>query len=365
MARPLSAIVNHLLRSHGPQLGAPAMLDGQPLGPLIDHIHKAMSGSLSKRHIRSVLDGKYDNDLRYPTAEAWARFLRRVHPAIEATWFFATTLDDFLARLKAAPVDASASSVAIDYPRYRELTDELRGEYAGATYICYRYPFEGFDSAAVAREVLHIRSAGESLEFVMSFWPGASQGRQSAHTYNGIVFPAGRSLFLVGFNISQAAHDRGRSLFFDDALGDSQLRNCKFGILSTTRLHGDLAPCAACTVLVRVQWEPEDLAEFLEEVTTIDEFDKIIGADFGIRDDEASRRRLSFLRLFMDNRPSGTPRGPELAGIEGNRTVPEPVLRLNTNRFNAEMPHILRSALADEAVYAPFKANWPSRPPGG
>ena len=364
MTRPLSAIVNRLLRSHGAQLGAPAVVDGQPLGPLIDHIHQAMSGSLSKRHIRSVLDGKYDNDLRYPTAEAWARFLRRAHPAIEATWFFGTTLDGFVARLEAAPADASANTVAIDYPRYPELADKLRDEYAGATYICYRYPFEGFDSSSVAREVLHIRSAGESIEFVMSFWPGAGKGRQSAHTYNGLVFPAGRSLFLVGFNINQAEHDRGRSLFFDDAPGDSQLRNCKFGILSTTRLHGDLAPCVACAVLVRVQWEPEDLAEFLEEVTTIDEFDKIICSDFGIRDDEASRRRQNFLRLFMDNRPSGTPRGSELARIEGDRTGPEPVLRLDTNRFNAEMPHILRSALGDEAVHAPFKANWPNRPQG-
>jgi hypothetical protein len=172
-------------------------------------------------------------------------------------------------------------------------------------------------------------------------------------------------LFLVGFNINQTEHDRGRSLFFDDARGDSQLRHCKLGILSTTRLHGDLAPCAACTILVRAQWEPEDLAEFLQEVTTIGDFGSIIRSDFGIRDDEASQRRLNFLRLFMDNRPSGVPREPELVRIEGDRTGPEPVLRLNTNRFNREMPHILKAALDDDNAHAPFKANWANRPRGG
>src|SRR5262245_53357372 len=109
MAKPLSAIVRYLLDTYGPQLGWPPLVEGQRLGPLIDHIRRAMGGSLSERHIRTVLDGKYDSDLRHPTADAWARFFRQAVPAIEASWLFQPSLEGFQEQLKAAAADPGLS----------------------------------------------------------------------------------------------------------------------------------------------------------------------------------------------------------------------------------------------------------------
>jgi hypothetical protein len=85
--------------------------------------------------------------------------------------------------------------------------------------------------------------------------------------------------------------------------------------------------------------------------TVIRPLDETIKKDFG-------SAHGPLIRLFLDNRPSGYPVEPELELHVKSGPRPERVLRLDTERFATHMRHILTDVVANNAIYAPFKANW-------
>jgi hypothetical protein len=150
-----------------------------------------------------------------------------------------------------------------------------------------------------------------------------------------------------GGGISQSEDDRGRCLFVADAKARAGADLCKIAIVSSTRLDDDCAPCAACTVLVKVEREPDDYFRFAKDVTRMSTYGDIIHADFGKKHD-------LWLRTFLDNaatEPDGQTRRKD--------APPEPVLRVDTARFYGHMPTILADVRNDPDVVSPFKLNWP------
>jgi hypothetical protein len=117
-------------------------------------------------------------------------------------------------------------------------------------------------------------------------------------------------------------------------------RDCRFGLLSSTRLSNNRAPLAACTVIVKMQREPKNIAKFMRDMTIIRQFNDIIDADFG-----ANAREM--LATFLDN-------GVQRTEI-GGKAVLDVVLRLNLYRFTAGMPPLYRAALGDRGLKSAFK----------
>jgi hypothetical protein len=89
----------------------------------------------------------------------------------------------------------------------------------------------------------------------------------------------------------------------------------------------------------------------------------MIERDFGAR-------HKTFIRAFLDNRPRGSIKEPELERLDPvgslDEMLPadrprEAILRLNRQRFDDNMPRILDDVLSDRSIDAPFKAGW--KPP--
>ncbi len=170
----------------------------------------------------------------------------------------------------------------------------------------------------------------------MSFVPGGEESDQDVETFEGVVLPLRESVFFVGWN-----DHRGRSLFLHRDFA-RESRDCRIGILISTRLSNNRAPLAACTVLVKMQREPKNIAKFMQDTTIIRQFNDIIDADFG----ENAREMLA---TFLYN-------GVQITEI-GGKAIPDVILRLNLYRFTAGMPPIYRAALRNPELQPPFKLN--------
>ena len=120
----------------------------------------------------------------------------------------------------------------------------------------------------------------------------------------------------------------------------AESRDCRFGLLSSTRLGSNRAPLAACTVIVKMQREPKNLERFMRDVTVIRQFNDIIDADFG----ENAREMLA---TFLHN-------GDQKSEIGGTEVL-DAILRLNLYRFTTGMPPIYRAALSDPGLKSAFK----------
>jgi len=270
-------------------------------------------------------------------------------PRIEGSWLLTRDPGTFLELLSNA---SKRDVVHIEVPGYAERAPSLAKWIAG-TYIAYRYAFEGEDDKDVAREVLHIWLDGAILKFRMSYWSRTSEPGQESLEFSGVVLPIGQSIFFMGLSTNQAQRDRGRSLFLHDDRAHPKLRNCALGLLSSTRLHGDWSPCVACTLLIRLEKEPANITQFIQDASLIDNTGTLLTKDFG------EKHRL-WIEAFIDNRPRGSIKEPALAALDGRPGVREPVLRLNRSRFNENMPGILEDIMKDPSICAPFKANWNS-----
>jgi hypothetical protein len=195
----------------------------------------------------------------------------------------------------------------------------------------------------------------------MSFLP-KDDGQAPPREFDGTVLKIDNSLLLLGLTRAEddGIHARARSMFICDQLELEPMRTTMFGVLTSTRLFGGGAPCAACTVLVRVP--RNDLRQetdriFVAQATRILPIDRILGADFAADD-------VPTVRLFLDNRPVGSirdehdPLDRELIAADPRRRNRDPVMRLNLQRFGDEMPKIVERAMADERVNSAFKPGW-------
>jgi hypothetical protein len=333
----------YLVDTFGPRLGIPAGTN--KIAQYFQH-----KSRISPATIRRLWTGEGSTQPHSRTLEKLADFFKDAVPGIQGHWLLAADLDQFVKLLN--QID-NQDIIPITVPGYRKNVASLKTWLCG-TYVAYRYPFEARSDEMVIRQVLHIWPENDSvLRFRMSFWSRSDEPGQQAMEFQGHVLPVGLSLFFVGLNTGQTQVDRGCSLFFHDDR-TPMMRDCKLGLLSSTRLHGDWGPCAASTILVRVDWSPPDLNKFINDVTYIGPTEQIIRGDFGAKHED-------WLKSFIDNRPRGTQEERALLRVEGGRSYRDPVLRLDRFRFNEIMPNILEDVRDDPEILAPFKKNWALR----
>ncbi len=240
-------------------------------------------------------------------------------------------------------------------PDYTQLMATVENWLCGV-HIAYRYSLDSIDTGDVAREVVQIWHAGAGLMHRMSFVPHSGRTGGPIFFFEGPVILAGRTAVLLGTNVGQQSRDRDRVrvIMLDHGDGDRDTVDCKIGLMTSTRPRQDLAPCTASTLFIRAKWDTaQSLDELVNTATTIRSLHETIRDDFGLAHE-------ILLRVFLDNRPSGWPREPELQVYEA--PIPEGshdrVLRINTERFARNMKRILATALSDESIHAPYKPNW-------
>ncbi len=283
-----------------------------------------------------------------------AEFFNRVAiPKLQGEWFSSTSLDDFNHKRGAAGFLA----VRIP-PNYMQLVSTVEHWLCGV-HIAYRYSLDSIDTGDVATEVLQIWRAGTALMFRMSFVPQSGRRPEPVYFFEGPVILIGRTAVLLGTNADQQSrdHDRARVIMLDHSDGDRDTVDCKMGLMTSTRPRQDLAPCTASIFLIRAKWDTSQaLDELVKTATTIRPLRETVREDFGPAHE-------TLIRVFLDNRPSGCPREPELQAYEA--PIPEGshdrVLRINTERFARNMKHIVATALNDDSICAPYKPNWPKR----
>ena len=354
VAQDIARNLNHLFDVHGGQLGV-----GQRTSDRIAHYQKINIG-LVRTTIRAFLEGKGSNHPQSSTLDLLVHPFKKFLPNIEGSALLAPDTETFAQFLKSAGI---RNTITIEVPEYGVKVKSL-AKWLNGTYIAYRYAFEGADDRAVSREVLHIWMDEEStLRFRMSYWSRTSEPGQEALEFTGHVIPIGQSIMFVGLSKDHPQRDRGRSLFLHDDRAHPRMRNVALGLLTSTRLHGDWAPCVACTLLIRVEREPSNIADFIQAVSLIDDTGTLIERDFGAR-------HKTFVRALLDNRPRGSIKEPELERLARVGSLDElskdamprdAVLRLNRQRFDDNMPRILDDVLSDSSIDAPFKAGW--KPP--
>jgi hypothetical protein len=277
---------------------------------------------------------------------ALAKVFQEYDPRIKDYWFRARTFEAFLEYYNNTEMP---ELVSFEVHNLKERKKQIETGLPGL-YVTYRHSFDSDVPNSIAREVLLVNS---DLSFRMSFWPTFANGDEKPEFFNGKIIPVGESIVFVGLSNVTATSlpDRGRVIFCH---ADNLHRECRFGMISSTRLHHERSPCAACIFFVRVTAEigDKELENFYEKSTRIGPFNEIIAADFG---NEAE----DYLEIFLDNSPIGTPRKKKkLQRLEGEQSSPEQILRLNLGRFNREMPQIIKRVLDDKAIRAPFKSGW-------
>lgn len=322
----ITSILKYLVDRHGAALGLPGWDDQYFVA---DFSKKAKVSLGTARNLHEGLSNHPQAKIR----ERLAELFRQSVPHLEAQWFLYQSLQLFISRAEEQPKDRKSITISVPAEGYKRF-DRLQRWLCGV-YVCYRYSFEQSGERLVAREVLHVKPRSGNFWFEMSYVPGGGETNQDVQTFEGIILPLGDSVFFVGWN-----DYRGRSLFLHCDFSQ-EAKDCRFGILSSTRLSSNRAPLAACTVIVKRQSEPKNIARFMRETTLSRRFDEIIAADFG----ESAR---DLMAAFLDN-------GYHVTEI-GDKTVPDMVLRLNLYRFNAAMPLIYRAALNNADLNSPFKA---------
>ena len=326
----ITLILKHLVDKFGPQLGLSAWDDQDFVSALS---RKAGVSAGTARNFREGLSNHPQVKIR----ERLADLFREAVPHLEPQWFQCESLELFRNRIEQQPEDRKVITLSIPASGYLH-SDRLRKWLCGV-YICYRYSFEQSEERRVAREVLHVRQRNGNFSFRMSFMPGGEDSDQDVKTFEGVVLPIGESVLFVGWD-----DHRGRSLFMNRDFAPES-RDCRFGILSSARLS-NIAPLAACTVLVKMRREPRAIDKFMRDMTIIRPFNDIIDADFG----EHGRDMMA---TFLDN-------GVQMTEI-GGKAVRDGVLRLNLHRFTAGMPPLYRAALANTGLKSAFKLETPAK----
>jgi hypothetical protein len=331
----LSAILDYLIRSKGSELGIPTGSRGLTITYLSGRT------GISPRAIRAMLDQKSVRPTAH-TRERLAEFFATALPKVQEHWFLDQSVDSFRARIepKGRPSQTFLGLPVAPQGAETQALDGLCG-----TYICYRYSHGPSADATLAREVLTIERESGQLKFRLSFFrptPANSVGY-----FTGVVASVGRCLVFVGVTEDDVP---GRALtMIVNNERDYTEHFCQLGIMTTTRVGDEGAPFAASAVIIRSQHEPADLAEFTFRTTVVGRLEEIVTQDFGAEAEP-------YLRLFLDNRPAGVEKEPDLQAIDGNRLGRDRVLRANLAKFRDNMPGILERVLQDRSLAAPFKA---------
>ena len=228
------------------------------------------------------------------------------------------------------------------------------------TYLGYRHAFSANTTNRIAREVLHISNGRSGLDFRMSYLPGAKGRSDVVLEFQGAVDMVGPSITLHGRSASSEVERRVRTLYAcnNGHIDQPELENYKLGLLSSTR-EGDGVPCTACVLLVKVQRQmenEEDLNAFMKAATRTGTFDDIVGRDFVEGD-------WTLLRLFLDNRPTRSPKNPKdetdvAMGLLEGPGPREPVLRISQDRFERSMEEVFQRALDAQHIVPTFRADW-------
>jgi hypothetical protein len=326
---------NYLVDRYGAELGLPARGERQFI------VVFARKSGLALGTVRNIQDGRISS-VKEKTAHRLFELFRTAMPLIEAHWFNDLSLQEFVKRVESAPRNKKLVTLSLPAAGWKNF-DRLR-RWACGVYVCYRYGFERNDQRLVAREILHVWETDELLQFRMSFVPGGDEVGQVTGFFDGVVFPLGESLFFVAWN-----DDRGRSLFLHTDYS-SEARDCRIGILSSTRLSSNRAPLAACTVMIKCGTPPSDIQRFMCEATKSASFESMVDQNFG------GKLAREWIAKFLYNGPH--------AHADGY-TTSDTVLRIDLYRFSTEMPTIYRAALGNSNINAPFKPDWkPCHKPG-
>jgi hypothetical protein len=321
--------------------------------------HIAEQTGLAQGTLLAILNGN-TRRINDNTRRKLAGFFNRIAvPEIQPVWLLSPSIEKFEAQRTEA-LRTQSSVIPLTMPAdYRPMAAVLQNWLCGV-HIAYRYSLDFIDTGDVAREVVHIWNDGAVLQFRMSFINPSGGEIGPIHHHEGPVLLVGRTAVLIGMNVepktSQHEYDRARIIFIDHDHGGGDTQDCKIGLMTSTRPRRDNAPCTASTILLRTQWkvtEPQ-LEALIDSATVIRSLDETIEKDFG-------KTHAAYIKVFLDNRPTGYPIEPELKPYVKSGPRPERVLRLDTERFATNMRHILTEVVADDAICAPFKKNWATR----
>jgi transcriptional regulator with XRE-family HTH domain len=361
---PFSQILRYMVSTHGQRIG---LIDGEIDFQDVGHLRRdeedraladlAQRMGIEEKNVRRLWTGQSARPQKR-TVEALVHVFKTADPDLVPAQFWASSLDSFLKYPR--PID----QVQLQVPGYARGLGRLEQRLCG-TFVAYRYPFEGNDEQKVCREVVHIWRDKGAIRFRMSFLP-KDDGEAPPGEFRGTVLKIDNSLLFLGQTPAgeDGLRPRGRTMFVCDELELEPMRRTMFGLLTSTRLFGGGAPCAACTILVRVErkdLKPATETSFVAQATRILPIVRILGADFAASD-------VATVRLFLDNRPVGSLRDEtdsldkELIDADRRRRNRDPVMRLNLQRFSDEMPVIVERALRDDSLNSAFKPNW--RAPG-
>jgi len=357
---PFSQILRYMVSAHGLRIGLiDREIDFQDAShPFADEEGRVLADlaermGIEEKNLRRLWTGQSARPQRR-TVEALVNVFKAADADLVPGQFWASSLDAFLKYPR--PID----QMQLQVPGYTRSLGRLEQRLCG-TFVAYRYPFEGNDEHKVCREVVHIWRDKGVIRFRMSFLP-KDDGEAPPGEFRGTVLKIDNSLLFLGQ--TPAGEDglraRSRTMFVCDELELEPMRRTMFGLLMSTRLFGGGAPCAACTILVRVErreLKPATETAFVAQATRILPIARILGSDFAAAD-------VPTIRLFLDNRPMGSlkdetdPLDRELIAADPRRRNRDPVLRLNLQRFSDEMPVIVERALRDDTLNSAFKPNW-------
>jgi transcriptional regulator with XRE-family HTH domain len=343
---PAEDILRHLIAEFGKTLHLPAG-DNQIAA------HIAKETRLSKGTITNILKGRTTRISGNTRNELADYFNRAAVPKIPPALLSSASLAEFRG------TRAEFSEIPIRMPPdYRQKASSVQRWLCGV-HIVYRYSLDRINTGEIAREVIHIWNDGNVLQFRMSF---INQAGGNIFFFEGPVLLVGRSVVLFGTNVGRVheperEYDRARIIMIDHDNGGIDTRDCKIGLMTSTRPRRDHAPCTASTMLVRAHWDAEPhFDELVKTATDILPLNDLISSDFGAENGP-------FIKLFLDNRPAGSVLEPDMQqyapAVVGRE--PERVLRLDTERFASNMHTRLPGILENEAICAPFKANWLAR----
>jgi hypothetical protein len=346
---PAEAILRHLISEYGAPLQLPVG-DNQIAAHISEHT------KLAQGTVLGILKGTTER-LNENTRNRLATFFnQKAVPQIQPVWFLSSSLQEF--NLKRAGSSVIPLTMATDYNQNAAAMEN----WLCGVHIVYRYSLDFITTGEVAREVVHIWHNGAFLQFKMSFINRSGGNDGPIFYFEGPVLLVGRSAVLFGTNIGpindrEREYDRARVIMIDHDNAGEDTRDCKIGLMTSTRPRRDNAPCAASTIFIRTQWNAEpQLEDLARTATVIRSLDTTINDDFGVGNGP-------LVKLFLDNRPNGCKLEAEMQPYENFfGREPERILRLDTDRFATTMHQILSEIISNNEICAPFKKNWGTRP---
>jgi hypothetical protein len=262
-----SRILHWLIRAYRRQLRIPLKQT-----PITKHLEKYCD--VNHEIIRRILVGE-PSDHHKKTFDNLLEYFRKAQRRLPDNCFEFDDYVDFLEAVSLIGVgNAQTDTFSFHLAGFDKRIADVETLLSG-TFVSYRYAFEREEVRLVSREVLHIQRQSGVLEFQMSFCGHLDTPNQIAHRFTGNVVPVGASLCLIGFNTGNVSHDRARTLFLNNQ-PEASLSAYRFGILTSTRLRGELQPCSASTLLVRTAEPVADIDQFIQDVTCNEAFDTLI-----------------------------------------------------------------------------------------